>query len=100
MTSIRLSPLLGASPARADGFLVPREPGRPVRGTWSVTSHRVDVSVQGPHARVTVDEEFVNHGTSTLEAEYIFPLPAGAMVGAVTLFEGDVRFTTAFGSDL
>ncbi len=82
--------LLAAPPAHADGFLVPRDPGRPVRGGWSVKSHRVDVSVKGPHARVTVDEEFVNHGASTLEAEYVFPLPQGAMVSAVTLFEGDV----------
>jgi Ca-activated chloride channel homolog len=79
-----------ALPARADGFLVPREPGRPVRGQWAVKSHRVDVSVKGVHARVTVDEEFVNLGHATLEAEYVFPLPQGAMVSAVTLFEGDV----------
>jgi Ca-activated chloride channel homolog len=78
-----------AAPARADGFLVPREPGRPVRGQWAVKSHRVDVSVQGPHARVTVEEEFVNLSRGVLEAEYVFPLPQGAMVSAITLFEGD-----------
>lgn len=81
--------LAWAAPARADGFLIPREPGRPVRGGWAVTSHRVDVVVTGPHARVVVDEEFVNLGRVTLEAEYVFPLPAGAMVSGVTLFEGD-----------
>jgi Ca-activated chloride channel family protein len=78
-----------AAPAQADGFLVPTEPNRPVRGQWAVKSHRVDVSVQGPHARITVEEEFVNLGRAVLEAEYLFPLPQGAMVGAITLFEGD-----------
>ena len=78
-----------ATTARADGFLVPTQPGRPVRGGWAVKSHRVDVTVQGPHARITVEEEFVNLGRTVLEAEYLFPLPQGAMVGAVTLFEGD-----------
>ena len=38
---------------------------------------------------VTVDEEFVNVGGGLLEAEYVFPLPAGAMDTGVTLFEGE-----------
>lgn len=84
-----LGALLGAAPARADGFLVPREPGRPVRGGWAVTSHRVSAKVDGPHARVTVDQEFTNLAPVVLEAEYVFPLPQGASVSGVTLFEGD-----------
>lgn len=80
---------LVAPPARADGFLVPVQPNRPVRGQWAVKSHRVEVTVQGPHARVVVEEEFVNLGYGLLEAEYLFPLPQGAMVSAITLFEGD-----------
>jgi Ca-activated chloride channel family protein len=79
--------LVGAAEARADGFLVPTTPGRPVRGEWAVSHHKVDVGVRGPHARVTVDQEFVNLSAATLEAEYVFPLPRGAMVSAVTLFE-------------
>jgi Ca-activated chloride channel family protein len=75
----------GAPPARADGFLVPIEPRRPVRRDWAVTHHRVDVEVAGQKAHVRVDEEFLNLAPSALEAEYVFPLPAGAMVSAVTL---------------
>ncbi len=79
--------VLVAPAARADGFLVPTRPNRPVRGEWAVSYHKVDVVVRGPHARVSVDEEFVNVGATTLEAEYVFPLPHGAMVSSVTLFE-------------
>ncbi|MFV1959161.1 MAG: VIT domain-containing protein [Planctomycetota bacterium] len=79
--------VLGAAPARADGFLVPTRPGRPVRGGWAVTYHKVDITVRGPQARVRVDEEFVNLGPTALEAEYVFPLPHGAMVSSITLFE-------------
>ncbi len=73
--------------ARADGFLIPTRPGMPVRGAWAVTYHKVDVVVRGPHARVSVDEEFQNLGVTALEAEYVFPLPHGAMVSSITLFE-------------
>jgi Ca-activated chloride channel family protein len=80
---------LAASPkvARADGFLVPTQPNRPVRGEWAVSDHKVSIAVHGPQARVTVDEEFVNLSGGTLEAEYVFPLPAGAMVSSITLLE-------------
>src|SRR6185436_9981855 len=71
--------------ARADGFLVPLRPERRVRGDWAVTYHRVDVRVDGQRAHVRVEEEFQNLAPMPLEAEYVFPAPAGAMVNAVTL---------------
>src|SRR5258707_824495 len=74
-----------APAARADGFLVPTRPERRVRGDWAVTYHRVDVRVDGQRAHVRVDEEFQNLASIPLEAEYVFPSPAGAMVNAVTL---------------
>ena len=74
-------------PPRADGFLIPTRPQEPVRGRWAVSYHRVESVVRGPHAQVTVDQEFVNLSATTLEAEYVFPLPQGAMVSSLTLFE-------------
>ena len=76
-----------AAPARADGFLIPTRPQEPVRGRWAVSYHRVESVVRGPHAQVTVDQEFVNLSATTLETEYVFPLPKGAMVSSLTLFE-------------
>ncbi len=74
-----------ATPARADGFLIPTRPERRVRGDWAVTYHRVEIRVEGQKARVRVDEEFSNLADFPLESEYVFPLPQGAMVSAVTL---------------
>lgn len=74
-----------APAALADGFLVPTRPDRRVRGDWAVTYHHVDVKVVGQKARVRVDQEFKNLSGVTLETEYVFPAPAGAMVNAVTL---------------
>jgi len=74
-----------APPARADGFLIPTRPDRRVRGDWAVTYHRVEARVDGQKARVRVDQEFLNLGHGPLEAEYVFPLPVGAMVEGVTL---------------
>jgi len=76
-----------AAPAHADGFLIPTQPREPVRGRWAVTYHRVEAVVRGPHAQVTVDQEFVNLSATTLETEYVFPLPKGAVVSSLTLYE-------------
>jgi len=76
-----------AAPAQADGFLIPTRPREPVRGRWAITYHRVESVVRGPHAQVTVDQEFVNLSATTLEAEYVFPLPKGAIVSSLTLYE-------------
>ena len=77
LAALAAAALAWAAPAHADGFLIPTRPNQPVRGQWAVTYHRVDVVVRGPHARVTVDQEFVNLSATTLEAEYVFPLPHG-----------------------
>ena len=77
--------VLAAPAARADGFLIPTRPERRVRGDWAVTYHRVEATVDGQKAHVRVDEEFSNLASAPLEAEYVFPLPAGAMVSSVTL---------------
>jgi Ca-activated chloride channel family protein len=85
-TAVALPLALAAAPrAGADGFIVPLRPERRVRGDWAVTYHRVDVRVEGQKARVRVDQEFENLSPVPLEAEYVFPLPHGAMVSAVTL---------------
>lgn len=77
-----------APAAQASGFLVPVDESRAVRGGWSIDRYEVDAVVRGPHARVTVQQVFRNLTASALEADYIFPLPRGAMVSSITLFEG------------
>jgi Ca-activated chloride channel family protein len=83
--AVSMGSALAAPAASADGFLIPTRPERRVRGDWTVTYHRVEATVDGQKARVRVEQEFMNLAPMPLEAEYVFPLPAGAMVSAVTL---------------
>jgi Ca-activated chloride channel family protein len=74
-----------AGTASADGFLVPIRPERRVRGDYAVTFHHVEATVSGQKARIRVDQEFRNVSPAVLEAEYVFPVPPGALVSGVTL---------------
>ena len=73
--------------ARADGFIIIREPGTVARipghfdfAPLSVTYHRVTVDINDQVATTTVDQEFYNPNPQRLEGTYMFPLPAGAHV--------------------
>src|SRR5687767_12876992 len=73
--------------ARADGFIVIREPSTtvPIRGHFQfaplgVTYHRVTVDIKDQVATTTVDQEFHNPNPQRMEGTYLFPLPAGAHV--------------------
>ena len=71
--------------ALADGMIVPVRHDLPVRGTWSVKFHDVKISVQNQVASVNINQAFVNNGGSALEVEYLFPIPPGAAIDAMTL---------------
>lgn len=79
--------LLAAAPAQASGFLVPGDDTPPAQRGWSLERQSVNVVVRGPHASVTVEQVFKNLTKRNLQADYIFPLPQGAMVSSITLFE-------------
>src|SRR6478672_7253400 len=73
--------------ARADGFIVIRDPATTARvpghfdfAPLSVTYHRVTVEINDQVATTTVDQEFFNPNPQRLEGTYLFPLPAGAHV--------------------
>ena len=81
--------LLDARPAAASGFLVSVDEAQKARPrSWRIDRSDVSVVIRGPHARVRVEQVFRNVGTRPLEADYLFPVPDGAMVSALTLFEG------------
>ena len=76
-----------AGVARADGFIVIRDPSTtvPVPGHFqftplSVTYHRVTVDINDQVATTTVDQEFYNPNPRQLEGTYLFPLPPGAHI--------------------
>src|SRR5690348_17314935 len=73
--------------ARADGFIVIREPDSVARvpghfdfAPLSVTYHHVTVDINDQVATTTVDQEFFNPNSQRLEGTYLFPLPASAHV--------------------
>jgi Ca-activated chloride channel homolog len=84
--------------AAADGFIVPIRPiphphhpiihphrPIPIRGSWAVKYHHVDIRVRDQVATVNIDQEFVNTGKVVMEVEYLFPVPPGAAIDAMTL---------------
>lgn len=70
----------------ADGFIIiPRPPRPPHPGPVSpfplqVVRHDVQVDIDGQLATTVVDQEFFNPHHQRLEGEYLFPLPAGAVI--------------------
>ena len=70
---------------RADGFIVVERPFRIPPGHYpfaplEVTSHRVDVKIDGQVAVTSIDQEFYNPNDQRLEGIYMFPVPKGAHI--------------------
>jgi Ca-activated chloride channel family protein len=71
--------LAASTPAAAQGWIDGVEKVRTV----------VTVQVSGRVARVEVEEWFRNHGRALGEADYLYPLPSGAVFNNFSLFQGD-----------
>ena len=69
----------GAAPAAAQGW---------IDGVQKVRT-AVNVQVTGRVARVEVEEWFRNNGGALGEADYLYPLPSGAVFNNFSLFQGD-----------
>lgn len=59
-------------------FLIP--PGHFPFAPLEVTSHHVDVKIDGQVATTSIDQEFYNPNDQRLEGTYIFPVPRGAHI--------------------
>lgn len=76
----------------SQGTLIPREIGPPIPdrwGPWVLQSHRVEVSIRDGVAETRVEQVFLNKGTRPLEADYLFPIPAGASISRLSMTDGD-----------
>ncbi len=71
--------LASASPAAAQGW---------IDGVQKVRT-AVSVQVAGRVAHVEVEEWFRNNGGALGEADYLYPLPSGAVFNNFSLFQGD-----------
>ena len=78
--------LLGIlSNARGDGFIVVERPflvrpGHFPFAPLEVTSHHVEVKIDGQVAVTSIDQEFYNPNDQRLEGTYMFPVPKGAHI--------------------
>ena len=81
MRTLLVAALLAASaaPAAAQGW---------IDGVQKVRT-AVSVQVSGRVARVEVEEWFRNNGGALGEADYLYPLPSGAVFNNFSLFQGD-----------
>src|SRR5213078_648285 len=75
----------GISQSRGDGFIVVEHPiyVPPTHFPFTpleVTSHQVNVKIDGQVAVTSIDQEFYNPNDQRLEGFYMFPVPKGAHI--------------------
>src|SRR5213079_699535 len=83
--AIGLFLLGGISQSRGDGFIVIEHPiyVPPTHFPFAaieVTSHQVNVAIDGQVAITSIDQEFYNPNDQRLEGFYMFPVPKGAHI--------------------
>ncbi len=81
------SSLAAPIPAAPQGWL---EPVRPETGSWvERVETSIRVEIRENVAAVVVDEWFRAHGHGLGEADYLYPLPAGAVFSGFSLYQGE-----------
>src|SRR6476646_5826523 len=78
---------------RADGFIVVERPflippGHFPFAPLEVSSHHVDVKIDGQVAVTSIDQEFYNPNDQRLEGFYMFPVPKGAHIDKFSMEVG------------
>jgi Ca-activated chloride channel family protein len=74
-------PLMAAT-AVAQGLVIPTEPDVP---PLALTRHAVRVEIDSQAAVTTVEQVFQNNTERQLEAQYVFPVPKGAVLTRFTM---------------
>ena len=78
-----------APAARGQGIMVDRRPHIPVAMAFEVTEVGIDARIRDQVAEVQVSQTFHNPGSTTIDAEYLFPMPEdGAIQNFVLLVDG------------
>ncbi len=80
---------VAAPSASGQGFIVDRHPHLPLNRAYEIREVAIDARVRDQVAEVQVSQTFQNPGSTTIEAEYLFPLPEeGAIQNFVLLVDG------------
>src|SRR6266581_645161 len=75
----------GISQSRGDGFIVVERPTHFPFAPLEVTSHHVNVAIDGQVAITSIDQEFYNPNDQRLEGFYMFPVPKGAHIDKLSV---------------
>jgi len=87
MAALALALWLAATPALADGIIIPHPPPEVPRAeNLAIKYHRVQVTIQDQVATTHVDQVFVNPNPFPVEGTYLFPLPEDAAISRFTLW--------------
>ncbi len=74
--------LASAAPVAAHGVLLPEDKDV---SPLAMLSHKVNIAIEDQVAVTSVEQAFRNHTESTLEATYVFPVPAGAAINRFSM---------------
>jgi len=77
-----------ATPALADGIIIPDPPPVPMpEPVWlTIRYHRVVVTIEDQVATTRIDQVFCNEQDWEVEGTYVFPLPSGATVSEFVMW--------------
>lgn len=87
-----LSVFAACSAAFADGILIPPI-DIPIREAFEIKYHRVTVEIEDGVAVTKVDQAFLNLTGRRIEADYVFPVPKGAVLQDFAMWVGNQRVT-------
>ncbi|MGQ9586576.1 MAG: VIT domain-containing protein [Anaerolineae bacterium] len=87
VAALALAVWLAATPALADGIIIPHPPPHiPHVENLVIKYHRVQVTIQDQVATTHVDQVFLNQNPFEVEGTYIFPLPEDAAISRFTMW--------------
>ncbi len=89
LLALALFGLAGSTLVRADGLLIPTDRGVP---PLRLIYQRIELTIEGHVATTKVEQSYHNSTDRDLEAEFIFPLPAGASVRDFSMWVGGKRY--------
>ena len=81
-----------AAAAMADGILIPPIE-IPIRDAFEIKYHRVTVEIEDGVAVTKVDQAFLNLTGRRIEADYVFPMPKGAVLQDFAMWVGGKRMS-------
>jgi Ca-activated chloride channel family protein len=70
---------IAALQARADGILIPPDEFN-INAAFAIRYHKVTVDVTDGVVKTSVDQEFENLTGRRIQADYVFPIPQGAVL--------------------